>query len=113
MALDVALDVMPADDGDVVLRVNVGGGTVPLRVSVYLDGALAGAWDSVCDVYEFRAASLAGRRTLTVRAVDAEGCWGGASTLLAPGHAARAGDEVAPPRVTLRSTLRTRQLQLA
>ncbi|HEY6416233.1 MAG TPA: hypothetical protein VIX41_08350, partial [Acidimicrobiales bacterium] len=80
---------------------SVGGGRAPLRLLLYLDGELASACDSVADVYEFRAAGLAGaRRALTVRVIDADGRWGGASTALPAGDTA----DGSGPRIVLRST---------
>lgn len=108
MALEVVLDTRPADpsEPDVFsLRVDVNGGRAPLRLLLYVDGDLASACDSVADIYEFRASSLAGpRRALTVRVIDADGRWGSASQVIS----GSSKEAAAPPRIMLRSSVKSR-----
>lgn len=122
MALEVALDARPDQElrpGTFAVHVSVNGGKTPLRLSVYFDGQLVGAWDSVADVYEFRACDLFGtRHALTVRAVDAAGQWGGASTIIRPQEprygaegswvGAPSPTDGSRPRLTLTSSVKSR-----
>jgi hypothetical protein len=113
--LEVALQVRPEEDlgpGRFAVTVRVNGGTAPLRLLLYCDGALAGACDSVADIYEFRGATHPGaHHALTARVVDAAGHWGGASAVIGGADLAPAPAE-APgvPSFTLRSSVRTRVL---
>jgi hypothetical protein len=124
VALEVALDTRAAEEltpGTFAVHVSVSGGQRPLQLSAYFDGQLVGAWDSVADVYEFRASDLFGaRHALTVRAVDAAGQWGGASTVIRAVEPGRGADDSPPtpaasqtegsrPRLTLRSSVRSRR----
>ncbi len=109
MALDVVLDVRPAGPSEpdaFSLRVDVSGGRAPLRLLLYVDGDLANACDSIADIYEFRASSLAGgaHRALTVRVIDADGRWGSASRVISGSVKEVAG----PPRIMLRSSVKSR-----
>ena len=84
--LHVALSVEPVDDvtgrdETVAVRVEVTEAAHPLRVSVYLDGDLVDTWIPGPTGYEVRLPGVAGRHVVTARAIDAEGRWGGASTL--------------------------------
>jgi hypothetical protein len=111
--LQVALSVRPdgaLGPGAFAVEVKVTGGTPPLRLLLYCDGALAGACDSVADLYEFRTSTGSGaRHALTARVVDAAGRWGGASTMFgaAPVETPACRPEPAP-RLVLRSSVRTR-----
>ncbi|MGH7391861.1 MAG: hypothetical protein ACREM3_20755 [Candidatus Rokuibacteriota bacterium] len=112
MGLRIALDTRAADaldQGAVAVHVSVAGGTAPLKLTLHLDGLPLGGWDSLADVYEFRLAPLTGRpRALTVRVVDADGQWGSRSAVVEGRPDAR-GDTIADaPRVTLRSSIRSR-----
>jgi hypothetical protein len=89
--LHVALNVTPVEDprGEaeaVAVRVQVTASTQPLRVSIYLDGDLVDTWIPGPTGHETRLSRVGGRHVVTARAIDAEGRWGGASTLfdLAP-----------------------------
>jgi hypothetical protein len=85
--LHVALSVEPVEevaglDEAIAVRVEVTEAAHPLRVSVYLDGDLIDTWIPGPTGYEVRFPGIAGRHVVTARAIDAEGRWGGASTLL-------------------------------
>jgi hypothetical protein len=68
-----------------VVRVRVDGARPPFRLYLYVDGDLAEAWIPAAETNELACPTLAtGRHTVTARAVDALGRWGGAS-ILAPG----------------------------
>jgi hypothetical protein len=117
MPLEVALGTRAGGEtlpGTLAVHVSVGGGTPPLCLMLFLDGEPVGSWESVGDIYEFRASDLPGaRHSLTVRAVDSAGRWGGATTFASvtgPEPALVAADERAParrPRFALRSSVRT------
>jgi hypothetical protein len=79
--LAVSVGVRSSADGAVV-RVRVAGAQGPFRVYVYADGDLVEAWIPGGESNEFVCRALgAGRHTVTARAIDAAGRWGGASTL--------------------------------
>lgn len=90
MALAVALRARPEADagpptleGHFAVHVSVRGGRHPVRLYLYFDGDLVGTWDATADVYAFRAPLPPGpRHAVTVRAIDADGRWGGASAML-------------------------------
>jgi hypothetical protein len=111
--LEVALSVRTdaeLEPGALAVKVKIVGGTPPLRLLLYCDGTLAGACDSVADIYEFRASMVPGsRHALTARVVDAAGRWGAASTMfcIAAAEASEPGP-VPEPRLVLRSSVRTR-----
>jgi hypothetical protein len=110
--LDVGLSVHTEETlgpGVFAVQVRVNGGTPPLRLLLYCDGALAGACDSIADLFEFRASTAPGaRHAFTARVVDATGRSGGASAMFGAG--ARPAPAAVPeePRVVLRSSVRTR-----
>jgi hypothetical protein len=84
--LHVALNVTPVEDlkgadDAVAVRVDVTEAVQPLRVSLYLDGDLIDTWIPGPSGYEIRLPGVSGRHVVTARAIDAEGRWGGASTL--------------------------------
>ena len=117
MPLDVELGTRADGDmspGTLAVHVSVTGGAPPLCLTLFLDGEPVGSWESVGDVYEFRASDLPGtRHSLTVRAVDSSGRWGGA-TVLASGAAlesalvaAGATESTPRPRFALRSSVKT------
>jgi hypothetical protein len=113
--LDVALSVRTEaalEPGALAVEVRIVGGTPPLRLLLYWDGTLAGACDSVADIYEFRASVSPGsRHALTARVVDAAGRSGGASTMFGIGAAEASERRPVPaPRLVLRSSVRTRAL---
>jgi hypothetical protein len=117
MPLGVALQVRREEQlgsGVFAVTVQVSGGTAPLRLLLYCDGALAGACDSVADIYEFRTATHPGaRHAVTARVVDSAGQWGGASAALGAADLVQvpAGPSDPPvPHFTLRSSVRTRVL---
>lgn len=65
-----------------LVRVRVAGASGLFRVYVYADGELVEAWIPGAESNEFVCRALAsGRHTVTARAIDALGRWGGASTL--------------------------------
>ncbi|MBI1735579.1 MAG: hypothetical protein HYR51_10425 [Candidatus Rokubacteria bacterium] len=65
-----------------LVHVRVSGGSGPFRVYVYADGELVEAWIPGGESNEFLCRALAtGRHTVTARAIDAHGRWGGASVL--------------------------------
>lgn len=65
-----------------LVRVRVAGANGPFRVYVYADGELVQAWIPGRESNEFVCHGLAsGRHTVTARAIDALGRWGGASML--------------------------------
>ena len=117
MPLQVVLGTREVGDmspGTLAVHVSVTGGAPPLSLTLFLDGEPVGSWESVGDVYEFRASDLPGtRHSLTVRAVDSAGRWGGA-TVLAAGPSlepalveADAMGAPARPRFSLRSSVKT------
>ncbi|MGH7312368.1 MAG: hypothetical protein ACREJV_04280 [Candidatus Rokuibacteriota bacterium] len=116
MPLEVALQMRQAEAfaGTFWVGVRVYGGRAPLRLMLYCDGDLAGACDSVADVYEFRGSAPAGlRHAVTVRVVDADGRWGAASETLRWSERAQdsaAGEAAGPARFALTSSVRTRVL---
>jgi hypothetical protein len=72
-----------SNDGVPLVRVRVDGARPPFRLYLYVDGQLEEAWIPAAETSEHPCPSLAsGRHTITARAVDAGGRWGGASTLL-------------------------------
>jgi hypothetical protein len=111
--LDVALSVRTEAGpglGALAVEVRITGATPPLRLLLYCDGALAGACDSVADIYEFRASMAPGtRHAFTARVVDAAGRSGGASTMFGVSAAEAPERRPAPgPRLVLRSSVKTR-----
>jgi hypothetical protein len=66
----------------VAIRVDVMEATRPLRICVYRDGDLLDTGLPTMNGYEFRVPSVRGRHVITARAVDAQGRWGSASTLI-------------------------------
>ncbi len=80
--IDVRLTVRSAG-GAAAVRVRVSGAHGPFRVYVYVDGDLSEAWIPANETNEFVSGALAhGRHTVTARAIDALGRWGGASTMV-------------------------------
>jgi hypothetical protein len=85
--LDVSITLRPALAGAAVthgapsVRVRVHGARGPFRLYLYVDGELAEAWIPADETNEFASATLAGRHTVTARAIDALGRWGGASAI--------------------------------
>ena len=73
-------DVLAPDDA-VAVRVDITDAEHPLRVSIYLDGDLVDTWMPRTTGYEVCLPSVRGRHVVTARAIDAQGRWGGASTL--------------------------------
>jgi hypothetical protein len=73
-------DLMRPDDA-VAVRVDVSEATQPLRVSIYLDGDLVDTWIPRTTGHEICLPGVPGRHVVTARAIDAEGRWGGASTM--------------------------------
>ncbi|MBI2203755.1 MAG: hypothetical protein HYU41_07895 [Candidatus Rokubacteria bacterium] len=79
--LDVRLAVRPVG-GATAVTVKVGGARGPFRVYVYVDGDLTEAWIPAKETNELLSRVLRhGRHTVTARAIDALGRWGGASTM--------------------------------
>jgi hypothetical protein len=65
------------------IRVRVVGARMPVRIYLYVDGDLADMWVDVEAAYELPAGRFAaGPHAVTARAVDAQGRWGGASTVV-------------------------------
>ena len=84
--LHVALSVKPVEDvlgpdDAVAVRVDITEAAHPLRVSIYLDGDLVDTWIPRSTPHEICLPTVAGRHVVTARAIDADGRWGGASTL--------------------------------
>jgi hypothetical protein len=82
--LDVAIATESARSSAAsVVRVRVHGARGPFRLYLYIDGELAEAWIPGDENNEFSCASLdSGHHTVTARAIDALGRWGGASVVL-------------------------------
>lgn len=81
--IDVRLSLRPVGDATAV-TVKVRGAHGAFRVYVYVDGELCEAWIPATETNEFVSHVLAnGRHTVTARAIDALGRWGGASTMSA------------------------------
>jgi hypothetical protein len=84
--LDVSLLVDPAaapDGAEHFILVRLGGGTPPLRVYLYVNGALAESWMPAPATCEVALGGLGpGRHAVTARAIDASGRWGGASAVV-------------------------------
>lgn len=85
MGLAVVLEARPDGAGPqsaARLAVRVRGGRPPVRLYLYRDGDLLDV-AATREAHAFQTPPAQGRRhTLTVRAVDADGRWGGASTVL-------------------------------
>jgi hypothetical protein len=65
------------------LQARVDEGSLPLALSLYVDGDLVDTADGACAVHDFVVPDLAsGRHAVTVRAVDGTGRWGGASLVV-------------------------------
>jgi hypothetical protein len=85
--LHVALCVTPVDDvmgpdDAMAVQVDVRDAAKPLRVSIYVDGDLVDTWVPAHEAYEIHLPGVRGRHVVTARAVDSEGRWGGASTMI-------------------------------
>ena len=83
--LDVSLSAThpSSEDGVPLVRVRVDRARPPFRLYLYVDGELAEAWIPAAETSEHPCPELAvGRHTITARAVDATGRWGGASRLV-------------------------------
>jgi hypothetical protein len=65
------------------VAITVRGATAPVRVYLYLDGDLIESWTPAPEICHLAAPISAGRHALTARAIDVNGRWGGASTILA------------------------------
>ena len=74
-------DVMGPDDV-VAVHVDVFEAARPLRVSIYLDGDLVDTWVPARNDYDFRLPGVRSRQVITARAIDGQGRWGAASTLV-------------------------------
>jgi hypothetical protein len=65
------------------IHVSVSGARAPVRLYLYVDGDLAGAWGDVEVTHELRVGDVkTGRHAVTARAVDALGRWAGTSTVI-------------------------------
>ena len=83
LAVSICTAAGSSSDGVRLVRVRVDGARPPFRLYLYVDGQLEEAWIPAAETSEHPCPSLAnGRHTITARAVDASGRWGGASTLL-------------------------------
>jgi hypothetical protein len=85
--LSVALTAWPDDHAPAryAVQARVGEGTLPLTLSLYLDGDLVDTEMGASPVHDFVASDVPpGRHVVTVRAVDGAGRWGGASAVLTP-----------------------------
>jgi hypothetical protein len=85
--LHVALSVKPIEDvmgpdDAVAVHVDVVEAAKPLRVSIYVDGDLVDTWVPTRTGYQMQLPGVRGRHVVTARAIDAQGRWGGASTLV-------------------------------
>jgi len=84
--LRVTIDAGLSDDpatGLASIHVRVSGARAPVRLYLYVDGDLAGAWGDPDATYELPLDQVKpGRHAVTARAVDALGRWAGTSTIL-------------------------------
>jgi hypothetical protein len=109
LAVQLSVRRVPDDPAGFTIRVGVDSGQTPLRLLLYVDGSLAGACDSIADLYEFHAATDPERpHALTVRVIDAHGQWGAASAMLPGQEAPRHVAASAAPRVSLRASVCSR-----
>ena len=80
--LEVSVTVRPAHGNGALVHVRVRGAQAPFRVYVYADGELVESWMPGRASNEFVCpAPGPGRHTVTARAIDAAGRWGGATVL--------------------------------
>ena len=82
--LDVSVLALASQTGVPEVHLSVRGGTVPVRLYLYVDGNLEESQASVSDRYRVTLDGLgAGRHAVTARAIDATGRWGGSSIVVA------------------------------
>jgi hypothetical protein len=83
--LDVSLVTLERSGERWRLLISVRGETTPMRVHLYVDGELVESWTPAPSRVTFDLAGLApGQHTVTARAIDATGRWGGSSAVV--GH---------------------------
>ncbi len=81
--LGVAITAAADSRDRVAVDVQASGGQAPLRLYLYIDGELVGAWVQSAATWELGGDEVApGRHVATARVIDASGRWGGASTVL-------------------------------
>ncbi len=82
LSVDVTASASSARER-VHVDVQARGGEGPLRLYLYIDGDLVGAWVQRRATWELAGDDVApGRHVATARVIDAHGRWGGASTVL-------------------------------
>jgi hypothetical protein len=82
--LDVSVLALSSHAGRPEVHLSVRGGTAPVRLYLYVDGDLQDSQSSGSDRFRVDLVGLdVGRHTLTARAIDATGRWGGASIVVA------------------------------
>src|SRR5262245_26758855 len=81
--LDVSLVTLEHPEGRWRLLIGVRGETTPMRVHLYVDGELRESWTPAPSSVTFDLEGLVpGQHTVTARAIDASGRWGGSSALV-------------------------------
>lgn len=82
--LDVEITAVPSPARDHVrVDVQATSGEGPLRLYLYIDGDLVGAWGQAAASWESAGDDVApGRHVATARVIDSRGRWGGASTVV-------------------------------
>ena len=82
--LDVSVLALASHAGRPEVHLSVRGGTAPVRLYLYVDGDLRDSQASASDRFRVNLVGLdVGRHTVTARAIDASGRWGGASIIVA------------------------------
>jgi hypothetical protein len=82
--LTVSVVAIDFPDGQSQLRGRVRGGMGPVHLYLYVDGELTESWARASETFTFDLGGLgAGRHAVTTRAIDATGCWSGASVVVA------------------------------
>jgi hypothetical protein len=81
--LDVSVLTLASDAAEPEIHLSVRGGVGPVRLYLYVDGDLRDSQTSASERYRITLAGLGlGRHTVTARAIDATGRWGGASIMV-------------------------------
>jgi hypothetical protein len=82
--LDVSVLALASPSGCPEVHLSVRGGMAPVRLYLYVDGHLQDSQASASDRFRVTLVGLdVGRHTVTARAIDASGRWGGASIVVA------------------------------
>ena len=82
--LDIEVTAAPSPGRDHVrVDVRARGGEGPLRLYLYVDGELVGAWGQPAASWELAGGDVApGRHVATARVIDSRGRWSGASMVV-------------------------------